>query len=163
MLLPLITFGVVPEGGGSSGPITAPPEQIAVVPSVQGATSVATGAPLGVATWARPFDPGDHRPYAIDFTTQLRDGEEIAAMEEIEMSAAGALLGVGIDTATGYSPIIGDDGKMVQVYFAVEPEFWDELSFAASGLRLPVTFRVRTDGTPYDTIERSALLTVRQQ
>jgi hypothetical protein len=169
MLLQLIAFGVIPMGddepgepGTDTGAIIATEARTAVLAVLQATNATAVGVPLGATAWQQPLDPADHLPYAIDFTALLGGSEKIAAINEIAMPAAAAMLGVGIDNSEGHSPLIGTDGKKVQVWFAVEPGFWQETAFTSAGVRLPVTFRVTTDSTPPKRIERTAVLTVRQ-
>jgi hypothetical protein len=173
ILTQLIAFGIFAGsgggGGGEIGPITTVGEVVAssdctaIVPSVQTASLTSAAAPLGSQAWRRHFDPADHAPYALDFGPLLEASENIAVIESIVMSATAALLGVGIDTAGAYAPIIDTDGEKVQLWFVVDEDAWDALSFEASGVQLPVTVRVTTDSTPPKRYERSGVLTVRQQ
>lgn len=126
--------------------------------------SVGTSLPYGAYVWDQPFDPGDHVPYALDFGPLLDEGEKLAAIVTIRMSAAAAALGVAIDQSSGYAPVIDDEGGgKVQVWPLVASETQEAVQFDATGTRLPVTIRVLTDASPPKRFERTAVLIMRQQ
>lgn len=112
--------------------------------------------------WAAIFDPADRAPYAFDWSDLLDDGEEIESIQDIRMSAAGAALGVEIDTSPGRTPIIGTDGKHAQLWFLVDPDFRDNADFSDAGVQVAVTMRVRSTATPFKEFERTGNLPVRQ-
>lgn len=157
-------------GGGGSGPFTATGPVIAsaartvVLSAVQDTAARGSSIPLGAELWLQQFDPADHAPYAMDFAELLDEGEKIAEVETIYLNATAALLGVSVDTATDYRPVIDEiDGESVQIWFVVDEAAWAVSSFDAGGVQLPVTMRVITDATPPKRYERTGVLTVRQQ
>jgi len=167
MLATLLAFDIIPQGGdmpggGDTGTVIATPARTAVLAIAQPATSVASGVPLGATVWSQPFDPADHVPFAIDFAALLDEGEAIVEIEAITMSAAGAALGVAVDDAAPYGPIIDTAGKKVQLWFVVDDAHWSETAFSASGVQIPVAVRVATAGTPPKRFERTCVLMVRQ-
>lgn len=167
MLLDLIAidFFSSPGSGGSSevGPVIATPERTAVLEIAPSAALTVEGAPRGSAIWLQPYDPGDHAPYAIDFTAFLGADERIAEIEALKLPSVAALIGFEIDQSTDYPPIIDEDeGKKIQLWFVIEPAYWEAVQFGEAGLQIPVTARIVTDSTPPKDFERSAVLTVRQ-
>lgn len=172
MLLHYLALGIIdgPPGGGDggSGPYTdtgavdLPNDRMVVLAVPQGSVSLASGLPMGSRAWQREFDPGDHVPYGIDFTAHLDAGEKIAEISYVAMNATAALLGVGVDTAAGFGPLIDTAGKIVQLWFVVDEASWSASSFDVAGVQLPVTVRVETDAASPKRIERSAVLVVRQ-
>jgi hypothetical protein len=170
MLLEFVALGLLsaaPGGGGGSGPYTdtgdviVSAERTVVLAAVQDTAARGSGIALGAGAWRQQFDPADHAPFAFDFDALLDDGEKIVEIETIYMNATAALLGVGVDTASGYGPLIDEDGQLVQIWFVVDEAAWDVSSFDAGGVQLPVTVRVITDGSK--RYERTGVLTVRQQ
>jgi hypothetical protein len=165
MLTQLIALGLfaAPSGGtAEKGAVIATPDRTASMTVVQPSASRGTALPLGAAAWAQQFDPGDHAPYAIDFTELLDEDEGIAKIEAVKVSSTAALLGIGVDAASGYRPIIDAAGKKIQLWFLVDQAFWESSSFAADGVLLPVSVRIVTDATSPKRYERTAILTVRQ-
>lgn len=167
MLAQLIALGVftsTPGGGGTgdTGVVIATSERTAVLTAVQDSAARSSGIALGAGVWRQQYDPADHTPYALDFSALLDGGENIVEIEAITMNATAALLGVGIDAATGYAPIIDEGGKKVQVWFAIDEASWSLASFDAGGVQLPVTIRVATDAIPPKRYERTGVLPVRQ-
>lgn len=168
--LALGIFSASSGGGGGDGPYTetgaviASVERTVVLAAVQDTASRGAGVPYGAGSWRQQFDPADHAPYAIDFTDLLDEGEGIAQIDLVAMNATAALLGVQIDTASGYGPLIEVTvGKQLQIWFVVDTESWELSSFDAGGVQLPVTARIATNATPPKRYERTAILTVRQQ
>jgi hypothetical protein len=150
-------------GGSDTGEILATGDRTAVVLVVQTLASSSTGIPLGAVEWSQPYDPADHAPYAVDFSALLPDSEKIAEIEAIAMSATAALLGVEVDDASTFGPVIDvDAGKKVQLWFVVDAAAWQNAAFDINGVRLPVTVRVLTDSIPPKRFERTSVLTVRQ-
>lgn len=165
MLTHLIAFGLFAapgDGTTEKGAVIATPDRTAIMAVIQTTASRVAGAPLGATTWSQPYDPGDHAPYAIDFGDLLDEGENIASIEAIKVSAAAALLGISVDQAAGYRPIIDVAGQKIQLWFLIDQAFWESASFAASGVLLPVSVRIATTSTPPKRYERTAVLTVRQ-
>lgn len=167
MLTYYLALGLIGAGGGGpitdTGDVVASNERTAVVLVVQAGTSVANGIPLGAVAWRQQFDPGDHAPYAVDFTALLEQDEKIAEIDAIVMNATAALLGVGVDSVAPFGPIIdATDGKKMQLWFVVDEVSWASTSFNVSGVLLPVTVRIVTDSTPPKRYERTGVLTVRQ-
>lgn len=165
MLMHLIALGLFAspsEGTAEKGAVIASQDRTATMTVIQAAAVRGSAIPLGAGAWAQQFDPGDHAPYAIDFTDLLDQGEGIAKIEAIKMSSTAALLGIGVDAASGYRPIIDAAGKKIQLWFLVDQAYWESASFAAGGVLLPVSVRVVTDATPPKRYERTAVLTVRQ-
>jgi hypothetical protein len=109
------------------------------------------------------MDPADRFPHAFKFTQFLADAEKITSIERLTMSAAGASLGVQIDQSAGRAPIISDDGKAIQLWFLVADEFQGHPAFTGNGVEITVAALVRTDADPFHQLERTAVLTVRQQ
>jgi hypothetical protein len=165
MLTHLLAAGFIASsssGGGGTGIVIATPNRTAILSAVQPASSLSAAIPAGAPLWAQHFDPGDHAPYAFDFTALLGDGEKIASIDAIKMSAQAALLGVAVDQASVYAPIIDEAGKKLQLWFIVDMTSWEAVAFAAGGVMLPVTVRILTDSVPPKRFERTSALTVRQ-
>lgn len=165
MLTHLLILGLLSapgEGSTETGTVIASADRTAVMPIVQASASRGSLVPLGAAAWAQPYDPGDHAPYAIDFKDLLDEGEHVAKIEAIKVSATAALLGIAVDTSAGYRPIIDVAGQKIQLWFLVDEAYWEAASFAAAGVLLSVSVRVVTDATPPKRYERTAVLTVRQ-
>lgn len=165
MLLHLIALGVIPQDEDTeteTGTVIATADRTAVLTAVQASTAQGAGIPLGAVPWRQQIDPADHVPYAVDFTALLGADEKIASIAGLSVSAAGALLGVQIDTAVGYRPIIDTAGKKIQVWFLVDAAFWASGAFDASGILVTVTARVLTDAEPPKRFERTTVLSVRQ-
>lgn len=162
MLVTLIAAGVIPlEAAAGAGVFDVPPERIAVLANVQGTTAAGVGIPLGAAAWQQPFDPSDHLAFGIDFRALLDSGETIVDIVALTMSSAGAALGVEIDTASGFAPVIDEDTRAkVQLWLLVDGGSQALSSFDASGVQLAVKCRVAT--TKAKVFERSAVLSVRQ-
>lgn len=169
MLAQLIALGVfdgaaTPEPEAGTGEIIATPERTVAAVLPQPVTVIGNAIPLGAYVWPQAYDPGDHAPFAFGFAALLDEGERIADIASIRMSPAAAALGVMVDEAPTYAPIIdADGGQTVQVWFTVDPALQEAASFDASGVRLPVSFRVVTDSTPPKRFERTGVLVVRQQ
>ncbi|KTF70702.1 hypothetical protein ACNFJ7_02190 [Sphingomonas sp. HT-1] len=165
MLTHLIALGLFTVDDGSTsqkGNVIATSDRTAVMTIVPAAVARASGLPFGAAAWAQPYDPGDHAPYAIDFSDLLDEGESIAKIEAIKVSPTAALLGIAIDESANYRPIIDVGGQKVQVWFLIDQAYWEAAQFAAGGVQLPLSVRVLTDGSPAKRYERTAVLTVRQ-
>lgn len=170
MLTYFLALGIIASGGGggggpitATGPVIATPARTAVIALLQPSNTSAVGIALGAAIWAQPYDPADHLPYAVDFGVHLGVGEKIAQIVEIEMNATAALLGVEVDVASGYSPIIDSAaGKKIQVWFTVIESAWNDAAFDVDGVQLPVIVRILTDSVPPKRLERTSVLTVRQ-
>lgn len=164
MLTALLMLEVM--GGGvevGTGPIIAPPASTAAALSVPVDSPVGTDVPLGAYSWPRPLDPSDRAPYAFDFSQLLGSAERIADIVRLTMSAAGAAVGVEIDTSAGRTPIIGTEGKAVQIWFRVAEASQDDPAFTGPGVRVGVSILVETDAVPFKRFERTAVLTVREQ
>ena len=160
----LLLLGVLGgEVDVGTGPIIAQPASTVAALSVPAAGAVGNDIPLGAYQWARPLDPADRAPYAFSFAQLLAPGEEIADIVRLTMSAAGAALGLEIDTSPGRIPIIGEDGNAVQVWFRVDEAFQENAAFTGAGVRIPIAFLVETNSSPFKRYERTAVLTVRQQ
>ncbi len=163
MLTHLIVLGLLsaPSGGGI-GQVIATPDRTAAMAINQPTASRPNNIPLGAVTWAQPYDPGDHAPYAISFKDLLDQGETIASIDAIKVSSSAALLGISVDTAAAYAPIIDIAGDKIQLWFLVDQSAWESAAFAAAGVQVAITVRVVTDGAPPKRYERTAVLTVRQ-
>jgi len=165
MLAHLLAFGVfaaevvLPPGHGEAiagaEHTTAPLK----APGGSGSASI----PLGATFWASPMDPADRKPYAIDWSKVLEADEQVDELVHVTMSEDGAMVGVQIDTSEDRTPIIDAGGKKVQVWFLCLPEFQDDPAFSGAGVNIAVTCQIRTDAEPYRQIERTSVLTVRQQ
>lgn len=164
MLTALLLLGVLGgEVDVGSGPIIAPPASTVAALSVPSSGAIGNDIPLGAYQWARPLDPADRAPYAFSFAALLATGEEIADIVRLTVSAAGAALGLEIDTSLGRVPIISDDGTTVQLWFCVADAFQENVAFSGAGVRIPIAFLVETNSSPFKRYERTAVLTVRQQ
>lgn len=164
MLSHLIVLGLLgaPNDGSDIGAVIATPDRTASMLVIQATASRPTSIPLGAAAWPQPYDPGDHAPYAINFADLLDEGEKIAKIEAIKVAPAAVLLGISVDEASGYGPIIDVAGEKIQLWFLVDQAYWESASFASAGVLLPFTVRVLTDSVPPKRYERTAVLTVRQ-
>jgi hypothetical protein len=166
MLTHLLVLGLLagPTSGSGTdtGAVIATPDRTASMAVIQSAASRPSNIPLGAVTWSQPYDPGDHAPYAINFTDLLDEGETIASIDAIKVPSSAVLLGISVDTAAGYGPIIDIAGKKIQLWFLVDQTAWESASFTGAGVQLPITVRVNTGSTPPKRYERTAVLTVRQ-
>lgn len=144
----------------ADGDMTAPKERVVVIPRVQSRSLVTIGAPLGAQRYAQPYDPSDHGEYAMDFSDVMQTGETIADIEFVGISAAGAALGIAIDTTAGHIPAITNDGKHIQYWPLVDPDEWSARAFDATGTDVVVKARIVTSGGR--RWERSAIHEVRQ-
>ena len=154
MLTQLLTLGIFASassgggGGTETGQISATPARTVKVDVNQSGGVSAIGIPYGAPIWGQPFDPADRAPFAIDFSALLPGDEEIAAIDEIAISAAGSMLGLSVDLTTGYGPIIDEAvGKKIQFWPVVNMTYWNSLSFSAGGVMLPISFRILTNST----------------
>lgn len=161
--LMLLGFFGGEEIEAGTGPLIATAERRVAAARVQPVTVIGNAIPLGAYVWPQAYDPGDHAPYAFNFGALLGEEESIAAIDMIAMSSQAASLGVQVDQEEPFGPIITEDGKHVQVWFVVDPSLQLSSQFDATGVRLPVTFRITTDATPPERYERTGVLVVRQQ
>lgn len=164
MLALQIASGVVPEqsgGGAGFGVFDAPAVRTVTPAKVQPAASIGVGLPYGAAQWQQPFDPNDHLAFGISFNDLLEVGETITGVDSIAVSSTGAGLGVAIDQALGFAPIIDADGKRrIQFWLSVSSAFQGSPAFDASGTPVAITVRITTSKS--NRFERSAIVTVRQ-
>ncbi len=148
----------------ATGPILAAPERIIKVTVAPLPTSQGSGLPIAVWPWEAPFDPADRVPYAIDFSDLLTEGEKIAQIDRLAMSAPGAAVGLEIDSDAGRTPVIATgNGDMVQFWLRCSPTSQGLAAFLDGGVRVGVTALVRTDAAPFKQFERTGSVTVRQQ
>lgn len=144
------------------GAFDVPPERIATVAKVQGATPFGNGIPLGAALWQQSLDPADHLPFGIAFTDLLDGTETIASVEKLAISSAGAALGVIIDGSGATAPVIDNAGALrVQLWLSVSADAQSAPLFDAGGIRVAISCRVIT--TKARKFDRTSVLTVRQQ
>lgn len=164
MLVTLLAVGVLDAAPltAGTGPLIAPAEAIVAIPRLAAQAPVGTGIPLGAPIWPLSLDPSDTGPYAWDFSALFGDGVNIASVERLTISAAGAAVGVQIVTGAPSGPIITDDGHHVQVWFLVDAGDAAAAAFIGAGLQVAVAALVKTDQTPPREYERTAVLTVRQ-
>ncbi len=166
MFVTLLLAGAVAADEAVSvrhGPVSVPAERVAAVARVQASSTAAAGIPYGAVEWRQPYDPADHAPYAFDFSALFDDGEKIADILSLRLSSAAAALGITVDTAAQFSPMIDDGaGVLAQVWFLVSEPQQDNASFSAAGVKMPVTMQVETDANPPKIYERTAVLPVRQ-
>lgn len=146
-----------------TGEIVASSERtLAVQPVPAGSVSTLT-LPLNSENWSAPFDPSDRAPFAINWSALLAEGEKIAQIDKITMSAQGVSLGVKIDTDAGRTPIISTDRTKTQFWFRCDTAFQSNAAFSGSGVQIGIAALIRTDANPYKQFERTGVLTVRQQ
>lgn len=166
MIAQLIAAGVFAAGAPSPatrGPVNVPAERTARVARIQAATASIAGIPHGAVEWQQPYDPADHAPYAFDFSDLFEDGEKIDDILALRLSASAAALGIIIDTAPSYGPVIDNvDGTKAMIWFVVSGAQQESASFTAAGVKVAVTMKVSTTSTPSKTYERTCVLTVRQ-
>lgn len=163
MIVVLLLLGVLGEQTVGTGPITAPAESTVTAVKVPTATAAPAPLPIGAYQWPAPFDPADLAPYAMKFDTLLVGAEKIVDVERITMSASGASLGLQVATEDERKPIIGTDGKAVQIWLRGDPAFEYNPAFAGAGVKVGISFLVRTDSDPFKRFERTGVVTVRQQ
>lgn len=118
--------------------------------------------PSSAYRWTAIFDPSDRTPFAIDWSGLLLSDEKVAAIQKITMSAAGAAVGIEIDTSTGRTPIIATDGKKTQCWFLCAPAFQSDPAFQNGGVQIGLSVLVRTDANPFREYERTGVLQVEQ-
>jgi hypothetical protein len=143
--------------------ITAVAERTVTPARIPVGTAGTAEIPVGASRFAAPMDPADRFPHAFAFGQFLGENEKIVSIERLTMSAAGASLGVQIDQSTSRAPIIGTDGKAIQLWFFCTEEFQAHPAFSGNGVQIAVSALVRTDAVPFHQLERTAVLTVRQQ
>lgn len=147
----------------ATGAITATSERTikpTPVPSGTGANDATV--PTSAYRWTAIFDPSDRTPFAIDWSGLLLSDEKVSAIQKITMSAAGAAVGIEIDTSTGRTPIIGTDGKMTQFWFLCAVGFQNNAAFQNGGAQIGLSVLVRTDSDPFKEYERTGVLQVEQ-
>lgn len=162
-LILLGLFGT--DAAPGTGEIIAPASRT-VTPAQVPATAAANASaevPVGALAWAAPLDPADRAPYAIDWRQLLATDERVADIVRLTMSAAGAAVGVTIDQEDGRTPIIGTDGKAIQIWLKVADAFQDNAAFQGAGVRVAIAALIETDSVPFKRFERTSVLTVRQQ
>lgn len=165
MHLPLaIAAGIIPaELESSQGNVTVPDERNGLVARIQANAGSTPGIPLGAVEWQQPYDPADHAPYAFDFSPLLDEGDRVAEILSVRLSSSAAALGIQIDQADGYQPLIDQAaGLKAQLWFVVADGQQEAASFLGAGVKIPVTMRVRTTLAPIKKFERTMVLTVRQ-
>lgn len=119
--------------------------------------------PINAYQWLAPFDPSDRAPYAYDWSALLGNGETVTDIVRLTMSAAGAAVGVEIDTDPARAPIIDTDGLKTQLWFKVTDAMQNNPAFLGQGLSVGVSVLVKTSSEPFKMYERTAVLIVRQQ
>lgn len=159
----LLAAGAIPDQPAIDfGAFDVPPERIATVAKVQGATPFGNGIPLGAQPWDQALDPADHLPFGISFIDLLDGVETIASVPRLAISSAGAALGLAIDTGGATAPIIDNVGKLrVQLWLSVTPDAQTTPLFDGVGVRVAIACRIVT--TKNRTFDRASVLTVRQQ
>lgn len=166
MLVDLVAFGMIAVSGSSvdpgTGTVVVPEGAMVLIDDTAAGNSVG-GLPIGAFPWARPFDPSDRAPYAFDWSRLLDDGETIAEIVSMTISALGASLGVMVDTDPDRVPVIDGDHKRVGLWFIVAPDSQADPAFSAAGTKVGLSMLIRTTASPYREYERTAILTVRQQ
>ena len=164
MIAQLIAIGVFASAGGPPvGAVNVPEERTAIVARIQASAPTSDGIPLGAVEWQQAYDPADHAPYAFDFSSILAEGETISDILSIRLSSAAAALGIAVDQAASFSPVIdAAEGKKVQLWFVVADDLQEAASFLATGVKIPVAVKIETSSTPPKRFERTNVLTVRQ-
>lgn len=164
MIAQLVALGLfAAQQDEAFGPVNVPTERTALMAKVQSTAVTSDTIPLGAVEWEQPFDPADHAPYAADFSALLGDNERIARILRIRSSATAAALGIMIDAAPEYAPVIDTtDGTKVQIWPVVDADLEDSDPFLASGVRIPVATQIETTSTPPKRFERTSVLRVRQ-
>lgn len=145
------------------GPITAAAVDTVTFPALAGTTSPGNQLPVGAAEAARPRDPSDRAPLALDFSALLGDGVEIDEIVSLTMSAAGNAAGITIDEATPRLPIIEEDGgQRIQIWLGVAEGSRNDTAFLGAGLKVGVAALIRTNEDAYREYERTGVATFRQ-
>ena len=160
------------DGFQSVGPLIPTSRKIAIIEALHAsgirrmeATSFVSAAalPLYASAWTAPFDPADRAPYAIDWSRLLAEGETIAQIDRIVMSAQGASLGISVDIDPPRSPVISTDGTKTQIWFLCDAAKQNDAAFSGEGVQIGLSVLIRTSASPYKQFERTGVLTVRQQ
>ena len=150
---------VTEQVSAGSGIVSVPAERLVTFSKTPGVTGL-TGLPYGAPTWAQPFDPSEHAPFACDFSPLFDASEKIASIAAISLSASAAALGIAIDQASGYVPIIDSaNGTKLQIWLKTAGAL---AAFAGLGVNIGVSFRIITTAAQPRTWERSGILVVRQ-
>jgi hypothetical protein len=157
------TGGTSEPGITDTGEIIATAQRTVFFQPIPGGAGAGASLPLNAPNWTAPFDPADRTPFAMDWSQLLDDGETILQIDQITMSAEGALLGVQVDNSAGRSPIISVDHTRTQIWFLCDEAFQANAAFAGAGAQIGLSMLVRTSATPFKLYERTAILTVRQQ
>lgn len=118
---------------------------------------------MAAFAWVPPLDPSDRAPYAFDWSDHLDEGENIATIVAITMSALGASLGVEIDNDAGRQPTLDTAGRRVGFWLKVAPSYQANIAFAGPGVDVELAMLIRTTADPFKELERTATVTVRQQ
>lgn len=103
------------------------------------------------------MDPGDWRPYEMDFSPLLdvSAGEQIdPATFALTMSAEGVALGVQMDAAGDRAPALIDGGTGIRFYLSVDPAQQSAPAFDV-GVSVAVVSVIRTTATPFNRYERT--------
>ena len=145
----------------ATGLATTTPERVVSFVRNQPSTAIASGLPYGAPVWAQPYDPSDHLPFVVNFAALLDTDEAIISVEQLTLSAQAAFLGITIDVASGFAPII-DSATLQRVQFWLLVSSITSPLFDASGVPIGISTKVKTSATAVRTLERTAIATVRQ-
>lgn len=166
MLITLIAAGVIQTSGvevtPGTGLITAPASRTAVIKRTAGGAA-ATGLPLNAAPWPLPFDPSDHLPYAMDFSTLLGTAK-IASIDRLTVWELGASHGLQIDSDPDF-PVLIDSaaGQKIEFWLKIDDSFAVDAVFSGAGAKMGISALITTDDSPHERFEGTAVLTGQQQ
>lgn len=145
-----------------TGTIIAAAEDTVLVPKLAALTSISNDLPLGALEHQRPLDPSSRRPFAVDLSAFLPADQEIGDIVRITMSAAGAAVGVIVESASPRQPIVDESGgRKLQYWLSVVNGSQGNAAFSGAGLKVGIAFLIRTNGTIPQDDEHTVVHTVR--
>ena len=107
------------------------------------------------------MDPAELLDFVFDLSGVLEPDEAIEAFA-MTMSAEGAALGLLIETGAR-APLLIENARAVQLWFAVAPAMRTDAAFTGEGVRIGIELRATTNASPPRVRERTFALTLRQR
>jgi len=168
MLLLLLGLGVITAESiePGTGVVTVPAGLTAVVKPTTAANGASSGIPLPAIVITQPIDPSDETQISFDYTQWLAEDEKITDIDLLTVLPGGVALGLEIDVRTSPEdrrPIIDPSGKKIGVHLLINDAFRANAAFSGIGTKMGVAAKIRTNATPANVFERTAVITGQQQ
>lgn len=163
-MLGLLAFGLIAtELVMPIETVDVPSERTATLAQIGTGGSAGASLPNGAAAWRQALDPADRTPFAFDWSSLLAEGEKIDSIVRLTVSATAVSLGVKVDDTAGRLPALDTAGKTASLWALVDPAFQSNAAFLGTGVPVGIAMLIRTDSSPQRELERTSILTVRQQ